>query len=226
MQPPPGYFVPAGMVCRLRRSLYGLKQAPRAWFEHFSVIISAGFKPSDHDPALFVHTSSRGRTLLLLYVDDMIITGDDSQFIDLVKMRLSDKFLMSNLGPLHYFLGLEVSSTPEGIYLSQEKYVQDLLSHATLTDHRTVDTPMELGVNLCATDGESLADPTRYRHLVGSLVYLGITRPDTSHTVHILSQFVSAPTQLHYTHILRVLRYLPGTTSRRLFFPRSSPVHL
>ena len=85
---------------------------------------------------------------------------------------------------------------------------------------------MELGVNLCATDGESLADPTRYRHLVGSLVYLGITRPDISHVVHILSQFVSAPTQLHYTHLLRVLRYLPGTTSRRLFFPHSSPLHL
>ena len=79
MQPPSGYSVPDGMICWLRRSLYGLKQAPRAWFEHFSsVVIDAGFKPSDHDPALFVHTSSRGHTLLLLYVDDMIITGDDS----------------------------------------------------------------------------------------------------------------------------------------------------
>ncbi|KAK1602478.1 hypothetical protein QYE76_037333 [Lolium multiflorum] len=78
MQPPPGYSVPDGMVCRLRRSLYGLKQAPRAWFERFaSVVTAAGFSPSLHDPALFVHTSPRGRTLLLLYVDDMIITGDD-----------------------------------------------------------------------------------------------------------------------------------------------------
>ena len=227
MHPPPGYSVPAGMVCRLRRSLYGLKHAPWAWFEHFSSVISdAGFKPSDHNPVLFVHTYSRGHTLLLLYVEDMIITGDDSQFIDLVKMRLNDKFLMSDLSPLHYFLGLEVSSTPDGIYLSQEKYVQDLLSRAGLTDHRTVDTPMELGVHLRATDGEPLADPTRYRHLVGSLVYLGVTRPDISHVVHILSQFVSAPTQLHYTHLLCVLRYLCGTISRRLFFPRSSPLHL
>ena len=100
------------------RSLYGLKQAPRVWFEHFSsVVTDAGFKPSDRDPALFVHTS-RGRTLLLPYVDDMIITGDDSQFIDFVKKRLSDKFLMSDLGPLHYFLSLEVFSTSVGIYLS------------------------------------------------------------------------------------------------------------
>jgi hypothetical protein len=115
MQPPPGYSVPDGMVCRLRCSLYGLKQAPRAWFECFSsVVIDAGFKPSDHDPALFVHISPRGRTLLL-YVYDMIITGDDSQFIDCVKKRLSDTILMSDLGPLCYFLGLEVSSMPDGI---------------------------------------------------------------------------------------------------------------
>ncbi|KAK1664393.1 hypothetical protein QYE76_052552 [Lolium multiflorum] len=87
MQPPPGYSVPDGMVCRLRRSLYGLKQAPRAWFERFaSVVTAAGFSPSLHDPALFVHTSPRGRTLLLLYVDDMIITGDDPEYIAFVKI--------------------------------------------------------------------------------------------------------------------------------------------
>ena len=99
----------------------------------------------------------------------MIITGNYSQFIEFEKKHLSDKFLMSDLGPLHYFLGLEVSSTPDGIYLSQEKYVQDLLSLAALTDHCTTDTPMELGVHLRATDGESLADPTRYHHLVWGL---------------------------------------------------------
>jgi len=132
MQPPPGYSVPEGMVCRLRRSLYGLKQAPRVWFQRFaSVATAAGFSASTHDPALFVHTSSRGRTLLLLYVDDMIITGDDPQFIAFVKARLSEQFLMSNLGPLRYFLGIEISSTPQGFYLSQEKYIQDLLDRAS-----------------------------------------------------------------------------------------------
>ena len=85
---------------------------------------------------------------------------------------------------------------------------------------------MELNVYLRATDGEPLTDPTRYRHLVGSLVYLGVTRPDISYAVHILSQFVSAPTHIHYSHLLRVLRYLRGTISRRLFFPRSSSLRL
>jgi hypothetical protein len=110
------------MICRLRRSLYGLKQAPHAWFERFfSVVIDASFKPSDYDPALFVHTSPHGRTLLL-YVDDMIITGDDSQYIAFVNQCLSATFLMSDLGSLRYFLGLEVTSTSDGIFLSQEKY--------------------------------------------------------------------------------------------------------
>ncbi|CAM8901660.1 unnamed protein product [Rhodiola kirilowii] len=227
MRPPPGYSIPDGMVLRLRRSLYGLKQAPRAWFERFSsVVTAAGFTASDHDPALFIHTSTRGRTLLLLYVDDMLITGDDLQHIAFVKEHLNTQFLMKDLGPIRYFLGIEFSSTPDGFFLSQEKYIRDLLDRASLSDQRTVDTPMELNVHLRPTDGEPLEDPTRYRHLVGSLVYLGVTRPDISYPVHILSQFVSAPTHLHYSHLLRVLRYLRGSISRHLFFPRSCSFQL
>ncbi|GJM84375.1 hypothetical protein PR202_ga00037 [Eleusine coracana subsp. coracana] len=85
---------------------------------------------------------------------------------------------------------------------------------------------MELNVHLCASDGELLPDPTRYRHIVGSLVYLGVTHSNISHAVHIQSQFVSAPIQLHYTHLLRVPRYLRGTISRRVFFPHSSSLQL
>uniref|UniRef100_A0A453G0E8 Reverse transcriptase Ty1/copia-type domain-containing protein n=1 Tax=Aegilops tauschii subsp. strangulata TaxID=200361 RepID=A0A453G0E8_AEGTS len=133
---------------------------------------------------------------------------------------------MSDLGPLRYFLGIEVSSTSDGFFISQEKYIQDLLTRAALSDERTTETPMELNVHLRASDGVPLSDPTRYRHLVGSLVYLAVTRPDISYPVHILSQFVSAPTSVHYSHLLRVLRYLRGTISHRLFFPRSSSLQL
>jgi hypothetical protein len=143
MCPPPGYSITEGMVCHLRRSLYDLKQAPWTWFQHFvSVVTVAGFSVSAHDPALFVHVSPHGRTLLFLYVDDMIITGDDPEYIAFVKARLSDQFLMSGIGPLKYFIGVEISSTPEGLFLSQEKYIQDLLDRASLTDHRSADTPI------------------------------------------------------------------------------------
>jgi len=119
MQPPPGVDAPPGYVCRLRRALYGLKQAPRAWFERFvSVIMAAGFSPSSHDPALFVHISPRGRTLLLLYVDDMLITGDIVEHVSLIKKHISQQFQMTDLGPLSYFLGIEVLHSEKGYYLS------------------------------------------------------------------------------------------------------------
>jgi hypothetical protein len=136
MRTPPEYSVPEGMVCHLHRSLYGPKQTPQAWFQRFtSVVTAAGFSASAHDPALFVHVSPRGMTLLLLYVDDMIITSDDPEYISFVKARLSDPFLMSDLGPLRYFLEIEISSTHERFFLSQEKYIHDLLDRASLTDH-------------------------------------------------------------------------------------------
>jgi hypothetical protein len=156
----------------------------------------------------------------------MIITGDDPEYIAFVKARLCDQFLIIDLGPLRYFLGIEVSSISDGFSISQEKYIQDLLARAALGDERTVETPMELNVKLRPTDGDPLPDPMRYRHLVGSLVYLAVTRPDLSYPVHILSQFVSASTTVHYSHLLRVLRYLRGTITRCLFFPRSSSLHL
>jgi hypothetical protein len=133
---------------------------------------------------------------------------------------------MSDLDPLQYFLGIEISSTSEGFFLSQEKYIQDLLDRASLTDHRTTETPMELNVHLMATDGEPLEDPTHYRHIVWGLVYLGVTRPDISYSVHILIQFISAFTQIYYSHLLRILCYLHGTISHRLFFPRSNSLQL
>jgi hypothetical protein len=188
MHPPPGYSVPDDHVCRLYRSLYGFKQASRAWFGHFtSVVTAVGFVASQHDPVLFVHTSPRGCTLILLYVDDMLITGGDFEYIAFVKARLSEQFHMSDLGPLSYFLGIEVTSTFDGYYLSQRKYIHDLLDRVGLIDHHSVDTPMELHTRLHATDGVPLEDPTRYHHLVDNLVYLGITRPDISYVVHILS---------------------------------------
>ena len=133
---------------------------------------------------------------------------------------------MTDLGPLHYFLGIEITSLPDGYRLSQQRYTLDLLARSGLTDTRTAATSMELHLQLRASDGTPLPDPSRYRHLVGSLVYLAVTRPDISHAVHILSQFVSAPTSVHYAHLLRVLRYLRGTPSRSLFYSRRSSLQL
>jgi hypothetical protein len=171
---------------------------------------SCYFSVDVHDSTLFVHVSPHGRTLLLLYVYDMIIIGDDLDYIAFVKVRLSDQFVMSDLDHLRYFLRIDISSTPEGFFSSQVKYIYDLLNRASLTNHRIAETHMELNVHLTPNDGEPLENHTCYHHIIGSLVYLGVTRPDISYYVHILSQFVSSPTQIHYSHLLRVLRIFIG----------------
>jgi hypothetical protein len=145
MQPPPGLSHPPDKVCRLRRALYGLKQAPRAWFAKFSSTVSRlGFSISSYDSALFLRRTGKGTILLLLYVDDMIITGDDLSGIQELKAFLSQNFEMKDLGHLSYFLGLEITSSDDGFYLTQAKYTSDLLSRAGLTDHKILDTPIVL----------------------------------------------------------------------------------
>ena len=119
MQPPLGLSHPPNKVCRLPRALYGLKQAPRAWFAKFYSIVSwLSFSISSYDSAFFLHRIDKGTILLLLYVDDMIITGDDLSGIQELKDFLSQNFEMKDLSHLSYFLGLEITSSSNGFYLT------------------------------------------------------------------------------------------------------------
>ena len=230
MKLPPGYSHYPGFphrVFQLRRALYGLKQAPRAWFAKFSSTISRhGFSGSSFDTALFLRRSGHGITIILLYVDDMIITSDDMQSIQDLKHFLGRQFKMKDLGPLNYFLGLEVSSSADGYYLTQAKYTSNLISRASITDSKIVDTPIEYNCYLNSHDGKSLSDATLYRQLVRSLIYLTVTRPDISYAVHVISQFMAAPRSPHYADVLRILRYLKGTIFDGLHFSSHSSLIL
>uniref|UniRef100_A0A2N9HTF2 Integrase catalytic domain-containing protein n=1 Tax=Fagus sylvatica TaxID=28930 RepID=A0A2N9HTF2_FAGSY len=208
MQPPPGLSHPPDKVCRLRRALYGLKQAPRAWFAKFSSTVSRlGFSISSYDSALFLRRTGK--------------VGFKNS-----RLSSSQNFEMKDLGHLSYFLGLEITSSDDGFYLTQAKYTSDLLSRAGLTDHKILDTPIEFNARLTPSSGELLPDPTLYRQLVGSLVYLTVTRPDISYAVHQVSQFMSAPRSTHYAAVLRILRYLKGTLFHGLHFSAQSPLTL
>ena len=163
MQPPPGLSYSPDKVCQLHHALYGLKQAPQAWFAKFSSTVSRlGFFISSYDSALFLCRTGKCTILLLLYVDDMIITGDDLSEIQELKDFLSQNFEMKDLGHLSYFLGLEITSFDDGFYLTQAKYTSDLLSRASLTDHKIVDTLIKLNAHLTSSSGELLPDPTVY----------------------------------------------------------------
>uniref|UniRef100_A0A2N9H0E6 CCHC-type domain-containing protein n=1 Tax=Fagus sylvatica TaxID=28930 RepID=A0A2N9H0E6_FAGSY len=157
---------------------------------------------------------------------DMIITGDDHSGISDFKLFLHQQFEMKDLGHLSYFLGLEVSSDSTGYYLSQAKYASDLLSRAGLTDTKVVSTPLEMNARLTPLDGTPLRDATLYRQLVGSLVYLTVTRPDIAHAVHLVSQFLSAPHSTHYAAVLHILRYIKGTMFHGLHFSAHSTLDL
>ena len=145
MQPPFSLSIKLNKVCHLRHALYGLKQAPRAWFVKFSsTIFRLGYTTSPYDSTLFLHHTNKDTILLFLYVDDMIITDDGFSGIQKLKDFLSQQFEMKDLGHLSYFLGLEITHSTYGIYITQAKYASELLSQAGLTYSKIVDTPVEL----------------------------------------------------------------------------------
>ncbi|KAK9059484.1 hypothetical protein SSX86_020186 [Deinandra increscens subsp. villosa] len=214
MEQPPGFIIKeeASKVCRLRRSLYGLKQSPRAWFGRFSGVMEEfGMVRSAYDHSVFFRHRQGRRIILVVYVDDIILTGDDETGISKLKQFLQSQFQISDLGRLRYFLGIEVSRSPQGILLSQRKYVLDMLSECGLLGCKPVDSPMLPTGKLLPEDGSPMKDPERYRRLVGKLNYLTVTRPDISFAVSVLSQFMATPYTGHWNAALRVLRYLKNS---------------
>ncbi|KAL4035955.1 hypothetical protein IC575_004669 [Cucumis melo] len=177
MKPPSGITPPPQKVCLIRCALYDLKQAPRTWFATFSsTITQLGFTSTSHESTLFTRQTSNGIVLLLLYVDDMIFTGDDPQAISDLQCYLGKHFEMKDLGNLNYFLGLETSLSPNGYYLSQAKYTSNLLSRSGITDSATFSTPLDPNVCLTPFNGVPLDDSTLYWQLVGNLIYLIVTQ--------------------------------------------------
>jgi len=127
---------------------------------------------------------------------------------------------------LRYFLGTKVASSPKGYILSRSKYITDLFEHAWLTNNKIVDTPFETSVKYSPSDGVHLIDSTLYRTIVGRLVYLTMTRPNIAHDVHVISQFVSAPTTVHWGVVLHILKYLWGTQFQSLLLSSTSSLDL
>lgn len=214
-------------VCKLNKALYGLKQAPRAWYTELkNHLLGLGFKNSVADPSLFFYTTQGIYLFILIYVDDIIITGNSDDNIQRLMDNLSRRFSLKDLGELSYFLGIEVLRTQQGIHLSQRKYIGDLLYRENMTNAKPVPTPMSASTSLSVRDGEPLDNPAAYRTLVGSLQYLLLTRPDIAFAVNKLSQFMHKPTTTHWTAAKRVLRYLAGTYTAGIFLSRHSNMSL
>ncbi|XP_071927547.1 uncharacterized mitochondrial protein AtMg00810-like isoform X1 [Coffea arabica] len=222
MEQPPGFVVQgenSRLVCQLKKSLYGLKQSPRAWFGRFSsVVMEFGLTRCGVDHSVFYRHSNAGKILLVVYVDDIVITGDDVVGIQKLKSNLQANFQTKDLGHLQYFLGIEVARSKYGIYLCQRKYVLDMLSEVGMLGCRPVDTPMDPNVKLAGDQGALLDDPKQYRRLVGKLNYLTVTRPDISFAVSVVSQFLDTPRTSHWDAVIRILRYLKSAPGKGLLY--------
>ena len=190
MHQPPGFkdLSTPYYVCKLKRSIYGLKQAPRQWYKALrDALLQLGFVHSATDTSLFIYATDSALCYCLVYVDDIIITGNVSTFVTDIFNKLSHTFSVKDMGELHFFLGIEVVPTAKGLFLSQHQYIQDLLSKHSMDMAKEVHTPMSTSTPLILADGSPPADSTAYRSLIGALQYLGLTRPDIAFAINRLS---------------------------------------
>jgi len=230
MDLPPGYDgqVAVGTVCKLKKALYGLKQSPRAWFGRFTkVMTNLGYKQSQGDHTLFIkHSVSGGVTILLVYVDDIIVTGDDKEEQIILSQCLATNFEIKTLGRLKYFLGIEVAHSKKGIFISQQKYITDLLKETGKTACKPVSTPVDPNIKLGSAEEDNAVNKEMYQRLVGRLIYLSHTRPDIAFAVSLVSQFMHQPREAHLQAALRIVQYLKGTPGRGILFKRNKSVAL
>ncbi|KAM2855117.1 hypothetical protein FF1_025475 [Malus domestica] len=228
MKLPPGHPQESEVnkVCRLHKAIYGLKQSPRAWYSKLSSVLeAAGFKRSHADSSLFVRSGPNGKLIVLIYVDDLIITGDNIEEIATLKSSLHQQFAIKDLGTLKYFLGIEMATSAKGLFLNQRKYVLDLLDEAHMLDCKAARTPLVSKLQL-DDSSELLSNPSVYQRMVGKFIYLTITRPDIAYSVSLISQFMHSPTLLHWEIVKRILRYLKGSIGRGLLLKNHGSNHI
>uniref|UniRef100_A0A803PAZ4 Reverse transcriptase Ty1/copia-type domain-containing protein n=1 Tax=Cannabis sativa TaxID=3483 RepID=A0A803PAZ4_CANSA len=172
-------------VCKLNKSIYGLRQAPRLWYDQLRrTLVEWNFENSKADSSLFLKKTSKYVIIVLIYVDDIIVTGSSSGEIEKFVVKLNKIFSLKDLGQLHYFLGIEVFRNETGLYLSQRKYIAELLQKHNMANIKPSPTPMTAGSPLSIKDGEPLEKPSEYKSVIGALQYLSHTRPDISFVVN------------------------------------------
>ncbi|XP_062074692.1 uncharacterized mitochondrial protein AtMg00810-like [Humulus lupulus] len=229
MTQPPGFEDPnaTSLVCKLNKALYGLRKAPRARFDKLkSALFACGFICSKADNSLFIRQTNLHTTHILLYVDDILITGTSTTAIQILISDLHKAFALKDLGELNYFLGIQVEHTSNGLHLCQKKYITDVLTKAKLQYANSLGTPMTGGEKLSSFGSDPIQGPHHYRSLVGALQYETITRPEISYAVNRVSQFMHIPLASHWKIVKWILRYLKGTLDFGLHLQTCSKLSL
>jgi hypothetical protein len=210
-------------VYKLSKALYGLKQAPRAWYECLrDFLITNGFKVGKADPNLFTKTIANDLFVCQIYVDDIIFGSTKKSTCEEFSRIMIQKFEMSMMGELKYFLGFQVKQLQEGTFISQTKYIQDILTKFGMKDAKPIKTPMGTNGHLDLDTGGKSVDQKVYRSMIGSLLYLCASRPDIMLFVCMCARFQADPKEVHLRAVKRILRYLVHTPKFGLWYPKGS----
>lgn len=210
-------------ACKLKKSLYGLKQSPRAWFTRFSTVMKdLGYNQGQANHTLFVKKNKSGKqAILIVYVDDMVISGDDEVEIGNLKKKLQAEFMVKDLGELKYFLGMEVARSHKGIFISQRKYMLDLLKKTRKLGCKLSSTSLERHWKHKVSESDPPVNKESYQHLVGKLIHLSHMRPDIAFSGSIVSQFMHASTKRHMEAANQILKYLKGSPGKCLLLKKT-----
>ncbi|GJR81389.1 putative ribonuclease H-like domain-containing protein [Tanacetum coccineum] len=226
---PPGFEDPEfpDKVYRVEKAMYGLHQAPRAWYGTLSkYLLANGFQRGTIDQTLFIRKHKGEFLLVQVYVDDIIFGSSNPKLCREFEALMHDKFKMSAMGELTFFLGLQVLQKNDGIFISQDKYVGDILKKFGYTDVRTAKTPMDKE-NPWGKDGPGKdVDLHLYRSMIGSLMYLTASRPDIMFAVCVCARHQVTPKECHLHAVKRIFRYLKGQPLLGLWYPKESPFDL
>jgi len=200
-----------------------LKQAPKAWLDKIGqYLVTSGFQTSNANFSLYVEKIDHGIIIIVIYVDGLIIKRNSDVDIFDLKKFLKQKFEMKDLGELHYFFDINVIQSPKGIWLLQKQYALNKLSEYGMTGYKPISIPLEQNVKLSVDEGDLVEDTTMYRRIVGSLIYMTITRPDLSYAVGVVSQFLQTLRKPHLDAVRRILRYIKHTLQCGIFYEAKS----
>jgi hypothetical protein len=214
-------------VYKLSKALYGLKQAPRAWYEWLrDFLITNGFKVGKVDPTLFTKTIAKDLFVCQIYVDDIIFGSTNKSTCEEFSRTIIQKFEMSMMGELKYFLGFQVKQLQDGTFISQTKYIQDILNKFGMKDAKPIKTPMGTNGHLDLDTGDKSVDQKVYRSMIGSLLYLCASRSDIMLSVCMCAWFQADPKEVYLRAVKRIMRYLVYTPKFGLWYPKGSTFDL
>nr|GEY44263.1 retrovirus-related Pol polyprotein from transposon TNT 1-94 [Tanacetum cinerariifolium] len=216
-----------GHVYKLKKALYGLKQAPRAWYDELSTfLLHNHFFKGTIDPTLFIRRFYDDILVIQVYVDDIIFGSTHPRYIQLFSDLMKSRFKMSMMGEMTFFLGLQVNQSTCSIFINQSKYVLEILKKYGMESYDPVGTPMEIKDKLDLHQNGTSVDATKYRSMIGALMYLTSSRSDIIHATCLCARYQAKPTEKHLKEVKKIFHYLQGTVNTGLWYTKDSGFEL